>query len=68
MPELVESDPEERRNSLSKVKLSAYHFSFEGYLFIPGTVKMLRSQLSLMPSHRAKRQKVEFKTINVGRT
>ena len=38
------------------------------YLFILGWVKRLRSQLSFVPSHTAKGQKVEIRITNVGRT
>lgn len=57
-----------KKKSLRKVKLTVCHFSFREFSVHSGAIKILRSQLSLMPSHRAKRQKVEFRIMNVGRT
>lgn len=57
-----------KKKSLRKVKLTVCRFSFREFSVHFGAVKILRSQLSLMPSHRAKRQKVEFRITNVGRT
>lgn len=57
-----------KKKSLRKVKLTVCHFSLREFSVHSGAVKILRSQLSLMPSHRAKRQKVEFRITNVGKT